>query len=441
MKSTFITNKPSIQNLLHDKCPKLLIYFIFTLIIWHRHGAVTYLSDDIYTLANVGNYSLYEYFLYLLYFNGRIATDLFANIWYRFDLVYWKIFDTFVYLIIAILFSRIFTKNKWYHSLVSSGLVLLFPFNYMTSAGYIATSANYLYPILCLLVILLYIKYISEGRKTPKLIYPFVLLAILYATNHDQSAIVILVGLVFYLIYCVVTKQEKRIIFNILGVFIVSVVTYFVYFMLPGHIARMTGGTLGELRWLPEFADWTFWDKVYHGYSTTVANLFYNDVFIFTSFAIILLIASLRQKDPLKMFVGFVPFAGILISHYLGSTQFIAYPERCYGMTELMELRWFILPFILAAVMLICIFAAICFNVKKLENKLLLILLLILGAGTRLMMGFTPTIYASSYRTFTFFLFALIACNLLLLNDLEDDAEHKYLWYMGIGIICSLLTL
>jgi len=75
------------------------------------------------------------------------------------------------------------------------------------------------------------------------------------------------------------------------------------------------------------------------------------------------------------------------------------------------------------------------------ENKLLLTLLLVLSAGTREMMGFTATIYASSYRTFTFFLYALIVCCLILLNELEEDEEHKHLWYMGIGAIVSLLTL
>ena len=75
------------------------------------------------------------------------------------------------------------------------------------------------------------------------------------------------------------------------------------------------------------------------------------------------------------------------------------------------------------------------------EHKLFLTLLLVLAAGTREMMGFTATIYASSYRTFTFFLYAVIICCLIILNELEEKIEDKHLWYMGLGAIAALLTL
>lgn len=440
MKLQAFMNNSIIPKLKSEKFAKFIIYLVYTLILYERHQ-VGYVSDDIYTVANVGSYSLYEYFIYLMFFNGRIATDLFANVWYRFDIVYWRIFDTSVYVLIAMLISRIFTKNNWRHVIVVCGLVLLFPFNYMSSAGYIATSANYIYPVAAILIVLRYVTYILEDKKVPLLMYPVTLLAILYATNHDQTALVLAVGFLFYAIYCKVIKAPKRLTRNAAGLCIISTVSYILYCMIPGHIARMSGTTLNELRWLPEYAEWTFLDKVYHGYATTVANLFYNDVDIFTVFAILLVIVSLRQKSPIKMFVGFVPFAGIVISNFMGKNQFISYPENCYGMTELMLAKYFFVPFFLSILMLVCIFLAVWFNVEKMENKLFLTLLLVLAAGTREMMGFTPTIYASSYRTFTFFLFALIACCIILLNELEEDEKYKDFWYVGLGSIVAFISM
>ena len=324
----------------------------------------------------------------------------------------------------------------------SARILLLFPFNYMESAGYIATSANYLYPFVGVLVILRLFVYILENEKTPFYMYIAVALSIIYTTNQDQTAIALLAGLVIYLIYCRITKADKRLTRNIIGVLIGSLASYIFYFLLPGHLGRMTGESTEEMDiWFPEYIDWTFGDKVFHGYTSTVANALFNDVLLVTLFAALLLIISLRQKTPYKIIVGAMPFAGIMISHFMDKGQFIYYFPRSIGMPELMPIEVFAFPFILSVVILGCLFWGIWLNVNKLENKLMLTLLLVLAAGTREMMGFTATIYASSFRTFTFFLYAIIIGCIIFLNELEEDNEHKHLWYMGVGAILALLTI
>ena len=42
--------------------------------------------------------TLWEAFLFRWGYNGRIVTDVFANIWYRFpSMMWWKYFDTGIY--------------------------------------------------------------------------------------------------------------------------------------------------------------------------------------------------------------------------------------------------------------------------------------------------------------------------------------------------------
>lgn len=427
----------------NEKTAKICIYLVYAIFFFWRHYHLTYVGDDLIMGPGVDTYSLWENFVWHWDYNGRIVTDVFANIWYRFpSMMWWKVFDTGVYVIFAMLMTHIFTKNKWYHVLVVCMLILVFPFDYMMSAGWIATTANYLYPFVGALVLVRMIKYVLEDQKIPVSMYIAVALSIIYTTNQDQTAVALLAGLVIYLVYLRITKAEQRLQKTTLGLFLSSLAMYIAYFLLPGHLGRMSSDSTDEMDlWFPEYVDWTFGDKVFHGYTSTVANLFYNDVLVFTLFAGLLLIISLRQKTPLKIVVGCVPFLGVALSHYMDRGQFIYYFERSIGMPELMPIGVFSFPFILSIIMIICIFAAVWMNVNKLENKLLITLLLILGAGTREMMGFTATIYASSYRTFTFFLYAIIICCIILFNEMEEDEKHKNLWYMGVGAVISLLTI
>jgi len=438
-----LKNNPTVQKYMNEKTIKFCIYLVFSIFFFWKHYFLEYVGDDLIMGPGVDTYSLWENFVWHWGYNGRIVTDVFANIWYRFpSMMWWKVFDTGVYVVLAMLITRIFTKNKWYHALVVCLLILVFPFVYMMSAGWIATSANYLYPFVGALVVVRMIKYVLEDQKIPKYMYLFTALAIIYTTNQDQTAVALLAGLLIYLIYLHATKAEPRLKKTTLWLFLSSVFMYIAYFLLPGHLGRMTGESTEEMDlWFPEYIEWTLGDKIFHGYTSTVANLFFNDVLTFTLFAGLLLVISLRQKNPLKIAVGCVPFLGIALSHYLDKGQFIYFFERSIGMPELMPIEVFCFPFILSIIMLVCIFAAVWMNLEKFENKLLITLLLVLGAGTREMMGFTATIYASSYRTFTFFLYAIVICCVILFNEMEEDPEHKHLWFMGIGAILPLLTI
>lgn len=438
-----LQKNPIIHKFADERTAKACIYLVYAIFFFWRHYFLEYVGDDLIMGPGVDTYSLWENFVWHWGYNGRIVTDVFANIWYRFpSMMWWKVFDTGVYVVLAMLMTRIFTKNRWYHALLVCLLILVFPFNYMMSAGWIATSANYLYPFVGALVLVRMIKYVLEDQKIPVFMYFAAALSIIYTTNQDQTAVALLAGLVIYLVYLHIMKAEHRLKKTTLGIFLSSLAMYIAYFLLPGHLGRMSSDSTDEMDlWFPEYIDWTFGDKVFHGYTSTVANLFFNDVLIFTLFVGLLLVISLRQKNPLKIAVGCIPFLGVTLSHYMDKGQFIYYFERSIGMPELMPIGVFSFPFILSIIMLVSIFATVWLNLDKLEHKLFITLLLVLGAGTREMMGFTATIYASSYRTFTFFLYAIIICCIILFNEIEEDKEHRHLWFMGLGAILPLLTI
>ncbi len=63
----------------------------------------------------------------------------------------------------------------------------------------------------------------------------------------------------------------------------------------------------------------------------------------------------------------------------------------------------------------------VCKCVRTRANKYLILMFLLLAAGSREMMGLSVTIFASSYRTFTFFMFALICCSVILFREIKSS--------------------
>ncbi|MDP4089336.1 MAG: hypothetical protein Q8930_08735 [Bacillota bacterium] len=77
------------------------------------------------------------------------------------------------------------------------------------------------------------------------------------------------------------------------------------------------------------------------------------------------------------------------------------------------------------------------------ENKrysILAVFIILLGLGSRMVMGFSPTIWASNTRTFIFMYFAFITCAVILYKVILDSKESKYIAYSSdaIGLIAVL---
>lgn len=422
---------------------KGVTYLIFAGILLYMRLPVGYLSDDAAVSTIVNEQTLWENFVIHWEENGRIFTDVFANMFYRMPFIIWKLFDTLVYCIIATLISKIFTKDTWKDLAISCALILLFPFWYMASAGYVASSANYIYTILCLLGIMYHLTLVHNERQVPKVLYVTSPVCILYATNHDQTAMVLLGGLLLYLIFCVVTKVKKQILQNTVLFFGASIASYAFMFLMPGHIARMSS-TIEIEYWLPDYVNWTLFEKIYFGFTSTMATLLFLDVKLFTLLCFMILLIALRQTAIHKKIIGAIPILIIFFSNYIGVDKFIAYYDHTLDLPELIPYSVSLLPILCALLAVISIFYTVITCIDHLERKCLLVMLLILAAGSREMMGFSPTIYASSFRTFTFFLFATIACILVLLNELKDsDATNNNekstsLWYVAIGALAFI---
>ena len=90
--------------------------------------------------------------------------------------------------------------------------------------------------------------------------------------------------------------------------------------------------------------------------------------------------------------------------------------------TSLINFVPIIMSFIILGSIVLCLLLVF----KKLKNNLATFIFIV-GFGTRCAMAFSPTIFASTNRTFIFMEFAMLICTLLLIQDYmkKEDKQHK----------------
>jgi len=434
----------------------IYVYSFFFILILLRHFDMQIISDDRVNIANHAEWTFRQIFEWRYTFNGRIFTDMAAEFFYFYVPFWlWKAVDSLVYVGIARLLVFYFSEEKLWQTITVCSLILLFPRDYLSSAGYIATTTNYIYTFFAVLIAVLPIvlalkEYpVFSDKKKVVGISILALFGLLYATNHDQYAMVLMGGCFLMLCYLLYEKKiekgrkdhfRKEVLLCLWATLIISVILYLWQWNMPGHINRMTSTEERDL-YLPAFADWSLLKKIYHGYSSTVAVLFFKTNVIMFMFLIVLSLLSVKailqakqemitsKKQYISASIGCFPLILQLLIWALGYKHFVVYYDYAFKMPEIgpfLKNTKYLIALALSVIMILSIVFAIVLLVRNRIRTSIIGMLLFLAAGSREMMGLSPTIYASGYRTFTFFLFAIMVCILLGLQEVVEQLEISY---------------
>lgn len=409
---------------------KIFIFLIYTFYGLHYFQFqinFQMISDDEVEAERALTESFTDMFMRRFNYNGRICTDVLANVFYRVPIEVWMLVVTFVWISIAWLIVNVFTSGDLLDVFVVCYCITLFPYHYLSSAGYIATSTNYLFTLYSVLVIIYIIKRRFDKGNIGIIHWFILILNMIYASNHDQSGVAVIAGLLILYLFLRINKGEldrdNNIIRFIIVNLVISIVLFVIMFALPGHVYRMTNGN--EMTyWLPEFANWSFLYKVFKGYSSTIAVVLYNDLLITDVLCALLLLLGLTHKSWKLKLVSALPYLIInILPKVVNRSKVICYNK--YGMFDLYDLDVKVWPFVLSIFIIFCVVVAVINSDIKNKNKWIIISLLIIGAGTREMMGFSATIYASSYRTFTILLFGLVIASVLIYSEVKRYTVEK----------------
>lgn len=391
----------------------LFLFFAFFLFV---HCFTKFGGDDTsYFSSMLEEYSLFS-FLKMRYFawSSRIIIEGFLVVLSR-HLYLWRILDSLVYTIFIYACNRLLFQKISFKNLLLTGLILLlYPFLFVGETGYCSTSLNYLWPLAFMMVGFLPYRAYLYQEKVSKYLYPISILSVLYAINHEQAVCIVYAVSIFFLVYAFIQKSSKK--YPVL-LLLLSVISLVFIMTCPGNANRM----VVELsNYYPDYINANIMDKIYLGMVSSTSILL-DCTWVIYFFSFILFLSIIRNVEKkLPRVISFIYF-GMLTFIFLLKV-YCEIKNYQYGLfnyfTKVGHVFVFSRANICWLLLIGFLFCTMIYLFYQLDKKkcILPIFILLLGCGSRLMMGFSPTIFASGRRTVIFFFYGFLILSILLIK-------------------------
>lgn len=392
------------------------LLFVFFSFLFFIHCFTKFGGDDTsYFSLMLDTYSLFSFLkMRYLSWSSRIIIEGFLVVLSR-HLYLWRILDSFIYTLLIYASNRLFFKKISFKNLLLTGLVLLlYPFLLVGETGYCATSLNYLWPLALMMVGFLPYRFYLYHERIPRYLYPISVLSILYAINHEQAVCIVFAVSIFFLIYAFIQKSSKR--YPILLVLLSTISLIFIL-TCPGNSNRM-GIELAH--YYPDYINANIMDKIYLGMVSSTSILL-DCTWIIYFFSFILFLSIIRNVEKkLPRVISFIYF-GMLTFIFLLKV-YCEIKNYQYGLfnyfTQVGHVFVFSRANICWLLLIGFLFCTMIYLFYQLDKKkcIIPIFILLLGCGSRLMMGFSPTVFASGKRTVIFLFFSFLFLSILLIK-------------------------
>lgn len=388
-------------------------------------------GDDIvfYTYSHEQGFSLITW-LSERYMTWSSRTAIEAVIMFMVNLPenLWRVFDSAIVVLAAFSITRLFEQKDYreYYSSVICLLILALPYQYMSLAGWIATTLNYMWPLALGVTALYPIRvYVEDGtiRIPEGILYS---LCLIFAVSSEQMAAVCLAAFSGYIIYLrwknkawFFVKRYRFIAFQ----FVLSVFGILYIIICPGNGKRSVFETG---KWLPEFAGYSIVTKLILGVSETVKSVFVqeNTAFFIMTFLLAVLVWY-YNKNKMGRIISVVPVLTMLlfteIRRVFGSQHPFLNLSTVDGLCLILVLGLIPVSFYFLFGLSID-FAVISF-------------IYLLGLATKVIIGFSPTIYASGERT-SWCMDALFLVSVAFLLRKWNFADKRITMLLILSFIC-----
>lgn len=270
------------------------------------------------------------------------------------------------------------------------------------------------------------LKRTIEECKVKWFIYVLTYPLILYSTNMQQMAVVLTLIYFFANIYLII---KKRFNFLVFGQFLIAAVGLGWAFCLNmfgdnNRMLRETG------RYFPKFGELNLIEKVELGFSSTFYCLIMNPHFAavgFLAFTLFISVIIFKKKETLiKRVLSVIPpiFSVVMcILKYVPNQSFynMISGGMYYYRMEKAVYSFKPVTDIIFILLILCVLYSLYNVFKSKVNFCQSFIILCFGLGTRIKMGFSPTVWASGHRTFSIMFITFIIVGFLVYNDYKDN--------------------
>jgi hypothetical protein len=336
----------------------------------------------------------------------------------------WKILNIVMICCCAMGLKYLFWKdgNTLINNLVIVLLCMLYPIQEMSSAGWAATFVNYFWPItLCILSFVIDKRILNENYPNKKL-QVFSVVTLLIGTDAEVAWVFsVFMTVVAYML----NYKKERLRWYYVAKFSILLISFIKIIMCPGNHLRF----LSEVgSWFPDFYTLSIFDKIYLGSVTTASymlnrsNLIFGFIVVISSFIVL----SMRKQYLLKLYFSFIlllKFLGMNVRNQNNIWSLFHAGERITIMNSTNIMNY--VCFACSALILISIAVLILSQFGVSKKSLYLNMWYFAGLSARMVLIFSPTLYASSLRTFLLLDISLIGiaielCKYVYVNKLKD---------------------
>ena len=422
-----------------------LLFFALMLLM---HLVMGVNGDDIRYAKVLSNQTLVDYISYRYYnWSSRILIESILIVLVRQNMILWEIIDCIIYTVAVYYVIKVFNrKNSTHIALLGVLLFLMYPFHEMATAGWMATTLNYLWPFSFAMISAIPLINLLYDKRTSIWVYIISALALVYAVQQEQCCALIFGLNLVYLVKCYIKKEELN-KYNIF-VILVSFASLIFIFTCPGNSIRY----VEELSyWYPQYASYGILEKIYLGFIPTFALLLEEKI-IFPLFYLILTVSALLKvenkywKGFLKLNIVFILFLVVfktcLDVSTLGSaldSAMVSNLAAPFGMVvdliwplkqALLVMGYETIPDLNVLTILIALYLLLssCWMLVKVFDGYDFLILFLAGFMSKFVTGFSPTVFASGPRTLVFFYFILIAIILKMIVKLFDEGRICAKW-------------
>ncbi len=289
----------------------------------------------------------------------------------------------------------------------------------MSGAGWVATTVNYWW-VLCAMmhVFRIWLNGIRENSIDNKSLILLIVL-VLFAANHELSAILLIC---FSIIIAVVDyRKNHRYHLYTAIIQLFSLIEILFWVICPGNRNRFEAAVY---EYFPNYKNICVSEKIYIGLLKVYYSFFVNNKWLFVVFAVVVALAvyecSKKLIDRILSCIGIlicVPFLFPGLNEVFPKLDyfFISY-ENMYSVSW-NEMRTYCLLLIWMMYLGIESYSILVISSQiGLTEVIKVLVVFFAGFCSNLVMGFSPTVYASGDRTSTFFYFCVLFATVRVSN-------------------------
>lgn len=445
MENKLTNNKNSVIAYVEKYSPYILFFILIFVLHILIQAFIGIGHDDLHYQQFLTKYSLSE-FIITRYntWSYRVIIDVIVSLLSRQNMILWSLLDTTFYTAGAYYIIKIINRNSDKQiAFIGILLFLSFPFLDVGQTGWIATTANYLWTFALGVVSFIPLINKSYNENTSPAGYLIAIVALIFATNQEQCCLLILGFHILYLIHCYINKVKihKYSIFAI----IISIIALLLFIKCPGTSSRFTA----ELARYPNFVNFGILQKIYLGTIPTINILLENKIVITIFYTLLSLGTLLKSKNKYIKYISVFNIGFILSLTIFKPLLLGVFPEmsnifNVFALKAIPSNMMLNRPVLIAILITIYLLVSCCLMLyKTFDKNIFPTLIFIAGFASRLMMGFSPTIFASSTRTTTYFYMLMIMLTLMLIKRLYDEHwfnENEKVILTGFILLLAVLN-